>query len=144
MEHTRRFTSTNPEDVSREYSRLFTIKMLMIAGQGKLVKLWTQLMNEGYSGLSNIAFGIMVMSPDVSKVGPVSSLYTTVLSDQQIDEHLCYLVSITVTYFLSSVRNFPSSHLKLGIHGDQTWYSCPLHQLHDQDETWFLFVTLFS
>ena len=26
--------------------------------QGNLVKLWTQLKNEGYSGLSNIAFGI--------------------------------------------------------------------------------------
>ena len=31
---------------------------------GDLVKLWTVLKDEGYAGLSNIAFGIMAMPPE--------------------------------------------------------------------------------
>ena len=67
MELTRRFSTANPADVSREYSRYVhdqNVDDCWHCCQGNLVKLWTQLKNEGYSGLSNIAFGIMAMSPE--------------------------------------------------------------------------------
>ena len=66
MELARRFSSLNPEDVSREYSRYVHDQNVddCLHCHGNLVKLWAQLRTEGYYGLSNIAFGIMVMSPE--------------------------------------------------------------------------------
>ena len=86
LELARRFSSLNPEDVSREYSRYVhdqNVDDCLQHCHGNLVKLWAQLRNEGYCGLSNIAFCIMAMSPENASCERAFSIMKYVKNDQR-------------------------------------------------------------
>ena len=86
MELATRFSVANPEDVSREYSRYLhdqNVDDCWHHCQGNLVKLWAQLQNEGYSGLSNIAFGIMAMCPENASCERAFSIMKYIKNDQR-------------------------------------------------------------
>ena len=50
--------------------------------QGNLVELWALLKDEGYASLSNIAFGIMAMSPENASCERAFSV-------MKYDQHTC-------------------------------------------------------
>ena len=80
-----RFSSPTAE-VSREYSRYIhdqNVDDCFHHCDGNLVKLWTLLKDEGYPGLSNIAFGIMAMSPENASCERAFSVMKYIKNDQR-------------------------------------------------------------
>ena len=81
----RRFSLPTAE-VSREYSRYVhdqNVDDSFHHCDGNLVKLWTLLKDEGYPGLSNIAFGIMAMSPENASCERAFSIMKYIKNDQR-------------------------------------------------------------
>ena len=82
----RRFSSPDSAEVSREYLRYRhdqNVDDCLHHCDGNLVKLWTVLKDEGYAGLSNIAFGIMAMSPENASCERAFSIMKYIKNNQR-------------------------------------------------------------